>query len=336
MKNQYLNILTNKVVIIVLVGISLIIIAISFGSYVHTFPGGFSSNHENWAQFGDFFGGILNPILSFLALLALILTLKMQIESKNETTFFTLINHHLDKINNLEVEDSDSEDENENKIKCKGYDCFKVFKKDFEKTLFSNLENNWVLSVKNKKYGELIDVEKKGIQESADELNPPAFFNEEGIEAGYNICNEDFKEKVLRKLILKMSSRTRDGIRKITFKRLNSDELQLAIIQTSYEDFYKFHGNTVGHYFRHMNSIFEHIYNNPEPEKYAKIFRSYFSRFQLVLLYYNCLSTYSGDPRNFLKFVITHEMLKGHYQDDFYFYEYFDILLNARKLQRLK
>jgi uncharacterized membrane protein len=39
---------------------------------------GFSKNTTDWGTFGDYVGGILNPIFSFLTLVALLLTLNLQ------------------------------------------------------------------------------------------------------------------------------------------------------------------------------------------------------------------------------------------------------------------
>lgn len=46
--------------------------------YVSMHGVGLSDSHEIWAQFGDFFGGILNPVYAFLAFLALLYTISMQ------------------------------------------------------------------------------------------------------------------------------------------------------------------------------------------------------------------------------------------------------------------
>lgn len=46
--------------------------------YVINFSGALSTSQEKWGQFGDYFGGVLNPILSFCALLGLLFTLQSQ------------------------------------------------------------------------------------------------------------------------------------------------------------------------------------------------------------------------------------------------------------------
>lgn len=46
--------------------------------YATQFSGTLSSSQDKWGQFGDYFGGVLNPILSFCALLGLLFTLQSQ------------------------------------------------------------------------------------------------------------------------------------------------------------------------------------------------------------------------------------------------------------------
>lgn len=57
---------------------ALIALAITVGAYLWYFNSGISTAHATWGEFGDYFGGLLNPILSFLALLALLGTLYYQ------------------------------------------------------------------------------------------------------------------------------------------------------------------------------------------------------------------------------------------------------------------
>jgi len=54
------------------------ITAAVFIFYFLNFNEGLSTEHERWGTFGDFVGGTLNPILSFLGLLALLLTVVLQ------------------------------------------------------------------------------------------------------------------------------------------------------------------------------------------------------------------------------------------------------------------
>jgi hypothetical protein len=47
--------------------------------YLYNFPGPLSRDHGRWAEFGDFVGGLLNPTFAFLALLALLAALGLQV-----------------------------------------------------------------------------------------------------------------------------------------------------------------------------------------------------------------------------------------------------------------
>ncbi|EPM7951048.1 hypothetical protein [Vibrio parahaemolyticus] len=74
---MFKNIKLSKVLFcIFIVAFFLIITAVTV--YFLNFNGSMSNEHERWGTFGDFLGGVLNPALSFLALIALLLTLLLQ------------------------------------------------------------------------------------------------------------------------------------------------------------------------------------------------------------------------------------------------------------------
>jgi hypothetical protein len=52
--------------------------------YAKHFRNGVSSSQEVWGQFGDYFGGVLNPILSFFAFCALLYTVHLQLQSSRD------------------------------------------------------------------------------------------------------------------------------------------------------------------------------------------------------------------------------------------------------------
>tara|TARA_R110002126_G_scaffold72153_1_gene180514 strand:+ start:172 stop:1029 length:858 start_codon:yes stop_codon:yes gene_type:complete len=63
---------------IVIIAITGALTTIAF--YAYHFHGPISKNPESWALLGDFFGGVLNPIFGFLTIIALLVTIKIQIE----------------------------------------------------------------------------------------------------------------------------------------------------------------------------------------------------------------------------------------------------------------
>ncbi len=123
-------------------------------------------NYVAWGAFGDYLGGVLNPAFSFLALLVLLWTLRLQNESLNDTsrsnneqkellerqlnetlayskeqkkllelqlfenTFYNLLNYHKGIV--------DSNEELDGAVLLKGKDCFKIYYDKY-------IKGGWVL-----------------------------------------------------------------------------------------------------------------------------------------------------------------------------------------------
>ena len=122
------------------------------GSFSLSFGGPLSDDPGRWGQFGDYVGGVLNPTFSFLALLALLATLGLQIrelrisarELKNsadalvlqnetlrqqtfEATFFQLLRLHNDIVSSMEVLS----------LSLKGRACFAHYLSELEGSLIN-------------------------------------------------------------------------------------------------------------------------------------------------------------------------------------------------------
>ncbi len=69
-------------------------------------PNGISRDPQAWGQVGDYFGGLINPILNLLVLVVLLKTYQHQIEQKHETTFFELLRLQASKLHAIEVKDN--------------------------------------------------------------------------------------------------------------------------------------------------------------------------------------------------------------------------------------
>lgn len=80
------------------IGILIIIIPILL--YIIFFGINISNDHQLWAESGDFFGGILNPILAFLSFIALLLTINIQIREHRATI------HELEQTKKIHSEQS--------------------------------------------------------------------------------------------------------------------------------------------------------------------------------------------------------------------------------------
>jgi len=74
---QLKNFLALHLLVIAVLLAIIVILAVSI-NYFSSFPSVRSTDQAVWGQFGDYFGGVLNPILSFFALVGLMATLRSQ------------------------------------------------------------------------------------------------------------------------------------------------------------------------------------------------------------------------------------------------------------------
>lgn len=93
--------------------------------YRKNFPGDVIATHEAWGQFGDFFGGTLNPILAMLSLFAILGALIIQSRELShstaalreqsdhlslqafENTFFAMLQINSENARGLDLEDTE-------------------------------------------------------------------------------------------------------------------------------------------------------------------------------------------------------------------------------------
>lgn len=126
---------------------------VALGLYLFKFRGPLSDDPTRWGAFGDFVGGVLNPVFGFLALIALLATFALQVRelkisakelrnsanallAQNETlakqsfeaTFFQLLRLHNDIVNSIDLTSTDHGT-------TRGRDCFKVFMKRLDTLL---------------------------------------------------------------------------------------------------------------------------------------------------------------------------------------------------------
>ncbi len=133
-------------VLLVIFGAAVALIVSAFAFYAAYFPGPIAADHGRWGEFGDFLGGALNPILGFLSLLALLMTLAIQnrelsISSRElansaralaeqskalklqnfERTFFELVRLHHSIVSGIDLRN------NQAQVTAQGRDCFRIF-----------------------------------------------------------------------------------------------------------------------------------------------------------------------------------------------------------------
>ena len=218
-----------------------------------------NENAEQRGQWGDFFGGTLNPLLTFLTFVGLLFTIFLQqrelnlsrdelaltreelkrssdaLESQNEslvqqrfeTTLFNMISLLNEIINSMDVKYPGSD------TSYHGRDCFKFFES---------------------KLNDFYDYRSW----NDDPVYEPGFGNDDMIEYPHD------DERIMESY-------------KLLYNRFNSD---------------------LGHYFRVLYNIFKFInqssYKNPI---YGKILRAQLSNQELLIIFYNCSSEYGRNFR---------------------------------------
>lgn len=212
-------------------------------------------------QWGDFFGGTLNPLLTFLTFAGLLYTIFLQ---RRE---LSLSREELSLTRDELKRSSDAlESQNES-----------LAQQRFENTLFS------MIAVLNQ------------IIEKMDVISSSGFGSERKIYNGRD-CFSYFKSELER--CYEFRSWNDDPVYE---EQRNFDDPYIAIeyahdearINDAYLHFYGLYRSDLAHYFRVLYNIFKFIdeyeYKNPI---YQKILRAQLSNQELFVIFYNCSSKY--------------------------------------------
>lgn len=68
----------KKSIFYILAGIAVLLVVAAVAFYVIVFGTSLSTSHNHWGLFGDYFGGLLNPIFAMLAFIALLWSILLQ------------------------------------------------------------------------------------------------------------------------------------------------------------------------------------------------------------------------------------------------------------------
>lgn len=236
-----------------------------------------SEESSNWGTFGDFVGGILNPLVAFSAFYWLTVSVLIQKEELSKTTdalieaskaqkeqaltqarqrfegtFFQLLSLHQEIVKSIDLYNS------ETKRTTTGRDCFKVFynryKKQVENTIYFTL-------------------------------------NPDETDLGTHLkSSESFYTPI-------------DEINKIESKK--------ETINSAYIDFYEKNQSEIGHYFRSLYNISKFIHTSDIEDKrlYSNLLRAQLSVNEMALLFYNCLSELGSNK--FKPLIEEYSLLKG-------------------------
>jgi len=143
--------------LLLVAAIALVIGCVTVVLYAHQFGNSLSENHSQWAEFGDYVGGVLGSVFAFFGLAALLLTLWIQsrelrvsssemrksaaaLKDQNESIklqnfenrFFNMVSLHHEIVKGIDLRVN-------GEVTSSGRDCLKVFyerlKKYFEPAL---------------------------------------------------------------------------------------------------------------------------------------------------------------------------------------------------------
>ncbi|PKO30811.1 MAG: hypothetical protein CVU36_07890 [Betaproteobacteria bacterium HGW-Betaproteobacteria-9] len=236
--------------------------------YFLKFGGSLSSKQEAWGQFGDYAGGILNPLFSVTALFALLYTIVLQSKELRDST--------------VQLKRSAVALDAQNAV---------LTKQAFETTFFQMmiLLNDLVRDMH-------VKVDYFELQEIAE-------LEKYEIESGGNFDNRQCIE-ALQKILLAEYL--------VNVTRGNYTQPAIEAIDIEYGRFYKRYGHLVGHYFRTIYNILKFVdsgFITDEQKKfYTNLVRAQLSKYELGLLFYNCLSRYGREK--FLPLVVKYRLLK--------------------------
>lgn len=242
---------------IVLVAIAASLFAL--GTFIDNFGIGYWDSLEKWAQTGDFFGGVLNPIFAFLSLILIAYTLTQNkqalIQSRKaiEQSEKALAQNELAlKTGNRELELS----------RIEYSKSVKALKEQVEQFNFQRFENTFfnMLSLQSEI---LIELE----------------FNNESL----NLSKNPNKDSTRSRKVFGSILRWIDG---------SIDESSPF---DNYDNFQVNENQIVGHYFRNLYQILKFIdestLSNVDKVKYARILRAQLSSDEIAMLFFNCLSS---------------------------------------------
>lgn len=264
-----------------------IVIIVSVALYTYKFGVGLWDTPEKWGALGDFFGGILNPVLAFSSLVLLLATLRQNHKALSQ-------NEDALRLNNAELEMTREELSESKKALIQQAEILK--KQSFEGTFFNllsihqDLVNSIDLVAKNNKVTKGKDCFKPFYQRLRDNFNQLRY--NKSLDPEYFSIH--FDKKYLRE-------------KELDEKWLLSEEY----IKSSYMAFYGFEQDEIGHYFRNLYNIIKFVDQSDIEKKklYINILRAQLSTYELALLFYNCLSPVGSIK--FKPYIEKYALLKG-------------------------
>lgn len=311
MKNRYLI----PIILTSVLGLIFIIL------YIIKFNAGLSEIHGTWGEFGSFFGGVVSPVVAILAFITVLYSFdltKEQFKKNNDnSTFFSLIDLHGKKVDSIKYTGFKKELAN--------YQAFKEYTKEYQKILSLEL-TRLARKLISKDISNLND---RGFELLWKKLKPefrtesPFTYSDDQKKKIIEYFNKTDDKWELIKWVIGPEQKTSNE----DFEALEStgllyildsdSEERVKFVQLAHSYFYEEFGHLLGHYFRNVHYILEHIDSIYNSVKYSKIFRAQLSRYELALMYYNSLSLMSS--KRHVELLLKYDIFNGLYSSDLFY-----------------
>jgi hypothetical protein len=276
--------------------------------YFWVFHSGLAQNHTSWGEFGSF----LSPIISILAFAGLLYSVELtknQFQRQSEdSTFFSLINLHVNKVNQMTGGE---------KSEVKGVEAFRYYASEFG-VIYNDQCFYYALSAMANETAKLPNfgyqfLYKKMTREEC----PWAGEKEVKHVLDYFERNSNDRGEALKQLVNEScSQQDREEVQTIgalVFED-SSPEFRIKKLSGLYELFYDKYGHVLGHYFRNMYYILRYIDETKRSRYFSRIYRAQLSRYELAMLFYNIMGPYTSPAFN--RLVFKYDMLDDLFAPD--------------------
>lgn len=215
---------TPRLWILFMIGVAALLI---IGAYPF-----YTMEHLKLNDFGDYFGGTANPVLTFLTFIGLLLTIQIQQQELKDSR--------------IQFERSADALRDQHEV---------MLKQSFEATFFQ------MLSIHN----DIVNsIDLSGVRER---------HGRDCFDVFYSRLKTAYEREV----------------------EATPDASELEIVRVAYGHFWDQNQQNLGHYFRYLYNFIKFVRESRKARgPYVKLVRSQLSDKELVLLYYNCLSTYGA------------------------------------------
>ena len=326
----------------------------------------FSTDQSVWGAFGDLFNGILGPVLSFAALIAALITLNQQMhelkeqeeERKNttfENSFFNLLSNHRELVSSIIYHDKRTQIEHKGRVffrdsvewlrvylimdTCKLFcqraaDKPEAISQDFS-SVISNIVSNTTIDT-------FFTEDRENSMQVLGKIKDGTITGSSVYDAfisAYSRQNETNRRQIVNTLIThnNIPPEARENRFDLLMQYYTSTfslSDKLILHKSAWVAYYDEYGGESGFYFRNLRNTLGYIKEKcpakDENSRYGKLLRAQLSRFEIALLFYNCLGDQTSTTFNRMVSKDGFNLLKGLYPTDLFDWQNWQALFDLR------